>query len=81
MNERFSMKLTIKEVRSARNENCFCGKDADYSVQLTNDNIHRPVCESCLLDRLNKPGQSLFIKDNTMVQVFKGGKVKTICIK
>jgi len=75
------MKLTIKEVRSARNENCFCGKDADYSVQLTNDNMHRPVCESCLMDRLNKPGQSLSIKDNTMVQVFKVGKGKTIRIK
>ena len=66
------MKLTIKEVRSARNENCFCGNKADYSVQLTNDNMRRPVCESCLLDRLNKPGQSFVITAaGQLIQSFK----------
>ena len=76
------MKLTIKSFKvSSSSDKCFCGKDADYSVQLTNSENFCPVCESCLLDRLNKPGQSLSIKDNTMVQVFKGGKVKTICMK
>ena len=66
------MKLTIKEVRSARNENCFCGKDADYSVKLTKSKDYCPVCNSCLSDRLNKPGQSFMITAaGQLIQSFK----------
>ena len=66
------MKLTIKEVRRARNENCFCGNKADYRVQLTNNTDFCPVCESCLLDRLNKPGQSFMITAaGQLIQSFK----------
>ena len=67
------MKLTIKSFQeSDSSDKCFCGKDADYYVQLTNDNMHRPVCESCLLDRLNKPGQSFMITAaGQLLQSFK----------
>ena len=67
------MKLTIKSFKeSDSSDKCFCGKKANYSVRLTNDNMRRPVCKSCLMDRLNKPGQSLVITEKgQLLQSFK----------
>lgn len=68
--------LKIKSVQEAGElDTCFCGKKAEYSVQLTNSKDHRPVCLSCLMDRLNKPGQSVYINkqngETVFLQTFK----------
>jgi hypothetical protein len=77
----YDMLLKIKSVREAwKNENCFCGKKADYNVQLTNSKEHCPVCVDCLMDRLNKLGQSFMINDRGLfLQSFKDDSPLFIC--